>query len=207
MPSPSGVRRRIGLAISLAGLVALGLGGLEAVDLRSRLGPSRLLIAPSALAVTADGRLVVGSPASSKVHVYDARGQPVHRWRVPAEGSSFRMALVPPDRLEVAPDGAGTLLEYSLDGDLLSTRTDAGAYERIGAQIESAGATHGAARHAIEGGQIVTGEGADRRVLVNGFASHADLTLHVVRVTGLLLMGVLALLGGMLMTARRNPAS
>ena len=206
MPLSAGGRRKIGLAISLAGLLALTFGGLQAADLRSRLGPGRLLIAPSALEVTPDGQIVVGAPSVAKVHVYDAGGRPVHSWLVAADGKPFRMALVPGDRLQIAPSGAATLLEYALDGALLSTRPDAEAYERIGAQHERANAMRRAGRPAIEGGQIVVGEGAERRVLVNGFSNHADLTLHVARVTGLLLAGSIAVLGGVLLTAIRKPA-
>ena len=202
----AGGRRKIGLAISLTGLLALAFGGLQAADLRSRLGPSRLLIAPSSLEVTPEGRIVIGAPSVSKVHVYEASGSPVHSWLVAAGGKPFRMALAPPDRLQVAPSGTGTLLEYTLDGALLSTRPDAEAYERIGTQRERANAMRRDGRPAIEGGQIVLGEGAERRVLVNGFTSHSDLTLHVVRVMGLLLAGVVALIGGVLLTASRKPA-
>lgn len=200
-------RRSLGLAVSAAGLLTLTLGGLLAADLRSRLGPSRLLIAPHAIAVTPDGTVVVGSPPFSEVHVYGPSGRPLRKWRVPADGGAFRLALAAADRLLVAPARTGTQLEYTLEGELIATIDDAEAYERIGAGHELSFTSLAGARYAIEGGQIVRSEAGQRRVLVDGFASHAQLTLQMARVVAVLLVGVIALIGGVLMTATRKPAT
>lgn len=199
-----GTRRGLGLAISAAGLLALVLGGLQAAELRGRLGPSRLLIGPTAVVAAPDGRVLVASPTFSRMHVYDASGRPLRTWQVPAEGGPFRIALAAPDRLRVAPERTGTLLEYDLQGELLGHSPRAAAFEELAREDEGRFVAEDGTRYAIEAGRIVRRRGPEERVLVEGFPNHGALNRAMAQVVALLLVGVAALLGGILATARRQ---
>lgn len=200
-------RRLLGLAISAAGLIALIAGGMQAADLRGRLGPTRLLIGPSAVLVTPDGTVVVASPTFSKIHLYEPSGRALRAWQVPAEGGPFRIGLSGPDRLQVAPERTGRLLEYDLEGEQIGESEDQDAFARLARDGALRSLSAGGATIAIEGGRVVRYEGGERRVLVDGFESHGALTLAMVRVVVLLLTGSAALVGGVLLTARRAPGA
>lgn len=206
MAVPARSRKILGLAIAAAGLLALILGGLGAADLRSRLGPTRLLIGPSVIVAAADGTVFVGAAASSRVHVYEPGGRPLRSWQVQVEGAPFRLALSE-GSLQVAPEAAGAVLIYDLEGGLVTRRELAAAYAEMSRPNERAVTTAAGVRYAIEGGRIVRSEGDRHTVLADGFASHAALERSVVAVVVLLLTGASALLGGVLLTAsRRRPA-
>ena len=205
MPAAPRVRRRLGLVVAAAGLLALALGGLQAADLRNRLGPSRLLIGATAVVAAPDGTLLVAAPVFSRVHVFDASGRPLRAWQVPAEGGSFRFALAAPNRLLVAPERGGTLLEYDLQGELLRRSPRAGAYDELAREDERRFVAEDGTRYAIEEGRIVRGRGSEQRVLVEGFPDHGALNRAMAQVVALLLVGAVALLGGILATAKRAP--
>lgn len=207
MASSPVLRRGVGLAIAAAGLLALLLGGMRAAELRSRLQPNRLLVAPRALVMTPDGSVLVGSPPLSKVHVFAADGRPLRSWRLATEGVAFRLALAAPDRLQVAPAGSEALLEYSLQGEALGQREDPEAWQRIGGANELRLATGTGAVYTIEGGQLSRSEAGQRRLLANGFASMTELVLRIGTSVALLLGGALGLLAGFLLTARRRPTA
>jgi hypothetical protein len=206
MALASAPRRALGLALAAAGLATVVTGGLQAADLRSRLGPMRLLIGPSAVVATEDGTVVVGSAGLSKLHVYEQTGRPLRAWHVETAGAPFALALSSAGDVVVAPAGTGSRLTYTLDGEAVAGDPDAPAGAPTVPDDPRVFEAGSGARYAIEGGRIVRRRAGQEDVLAEGFESHADLTLRIARVVGQLILGAVALLGGVLMTATRKAA-
>jgi hypothetical protein len=165
-------------------------------------------VGPSAVLATPDGRVVVASRTFSKLHVYDPDGRPLRAWELPTGGAPFRVSLTGDGRLAVAPESSGTLLEFDLEGALLATREREAGLAELGGDDPLRFQGADGALYRIEAGRVLRSADGAERVIANGFASHATLTLALARVALLLIAGSASLLGGVLLTARRaGPAA
>jgi hypothetical protein len=195
-----------GLAISAIGLTAMLLGGVSAADFRYRIAPGRFMVAPMNIVTNADeSRIVVGS-MWAKVHVLDANGRPQARWQLPRQGDPFRIALPSDDRIQVATQQDGLLLEYDMAGELLTESADLEAYQRIGPANEREFTAASGARYWLDGGRILRSQAGAETVLVDGFASHQAITLRLIGMALALFGGAFMLVAGFVSTGRARGA-
>lgn len=196
-------RRIRGLAVAGIGLVLIVAGGIQTAQFRYRLSPTRLVIEPNNLLVTADEQNVVVGSGQGKVQVYGPEGRVSAAWRLPDASAPFRMALEG-DRVQVAIADDPTLRVHGLDGELLSEVDDAGAYARIGEANERAYTTPAGVRYRIDEGRILrTASDGGEVVLVDGFADHSAMTGQMVWMGACMFAGAGLLIVGFLSTGRR----
>jgi hypothetical protein len=193
--------------ISALGLALMAAGGLTTAEFRYRIAPSRFLVQPMNVVATLDESHVIVGSMFAKLNVFDRNGRVQHAWQLPTDGGAFRIALAADDRVQVATEKTGRLLEYDLTGTLLEEREDAAAYARIGDAHELGFTASSGNQYLIDGGRILrSGPDADE-VLVNGFADHAAITLRMILMGAGLFLGVILLIGGFVSTGRRGSAA
>lgn len=195
-----------GLLLSAIGLAAMLWGGLATADFRQRIAPGRFIVEPMNVVATPDGSRIVLGSMFVKLNVLDARGRIQAAWTLPTEGGPFRIELVGEEEIRVAPRETGMLHEYDLTGKLLREREDADAFERIGPDHEHGFTTPSGTQYLIEGGRVLRASSEQETVVVEGFASHSDITTRMISMGLALYLGVGLLVGGMVMTGRRRPA-
>ena len=172
-----GARRAAIAAILLTSALALGVGGMGAAQLRHAMAAGPMLVSPSGIAVSDDGRIYTGVHGGH-VFLYDASGELRNAWTVPGATGRLRLALVD-GSLHVASERAPTLHVYGLDGAALESRPEPDAFARIGEEHDSTFHTATGELFALEGHSIVRREPPPAQAVVaaprwplRGFARH-----------------------------------
>lgn len=172
-----GARRAAIAAILLASALALVVGGMGAAQLRHAMAAGPMLVAPSGIAVSDDGRIYTGV-RGGHVFLYDAAGELQNAWTVPGASGRLRLALVE-GSLHVASERAPMLHVYGLDGTALESRPEPDAFARIGAEHDSTFRAVSGELYALEEHSIVRREPPPAQAVVaaprwplRGFARH-----------------------------------
>jgi hypothetical protein len=200
-------QRSLGRILLFAGAAILLFAGWAAAQYRGLTVRGPFFAAPFGIAVAEDGTIFVGANFAD-VHAYDRDGAPVRGWRVPASAGVFRLHLASPQRLLVAPYRTGELLEYDLLGNLVSSKRDPGAYERLGPLHDHEFVTPDGVTLVLTSKGLVRVSPAPETVLVPGpsWPLYALGPQPLVALIALLNAGSIGLVVGVVLTSRTRLA-
>ena len=128
----SGRSRGRSLGVIGIGLALLILGSWSGAQFRRATLFSPFFFAPSGLALSPDGEILIGVQAS-RIHLYDDQGRFLWGWGVSPEGGPIRMQSLGPSGVEVARQDQDTVSLYDYKGNLTEEREDPAAFEALGA--------------------------------------------------------------------------
>ena len=122
--------RRRAFVVLGVGLFLLVLGSWSGAQYRRATLFSPFFYAPSGLAISPNREIVVGVEAS-RIHIYDDEGRFIRGWGLSPYGGPIRLQLLGSEAVEVARRDRDHLAVYGLDGQLLSSRDQPGAFDAI----------------------------------------------------------------------------
>jgi len=202
------VARPLARLLLVAGFVGLVVGSLAGAQLRRGLDFGVPLAAPSSLAVDGEGRVYAGTGAD-RIHVYGADGRFVRGWYLDRDAGRVRVRVPGPGRIEVATERSSRLHVFDREGKLLETSNDPEAFERFGPAQDRAADGPGGARYELEDGALVRTAPPPRTVLAPPV--HAPLAWFprapLPALTAILTASTVAILAGVVLSARRRGAS